>query len=129
MKTKADLKEGPEFPLILGLCFLLVVIWRGGVCLQLGAHGQGGGRILDVDGQGDGGLENWTFSWTSYVYRFLYVKRCLRSAITSIKTEATNGLVINQVNISNSIPIILTKFAVTVVRLQLSYVIFKHFNT
>ena len=37
--------------------------------------------------------------------------------MTNIKTEATNGLVISQVtNISNSIQIILTKFAVTVVR-------------
>ena len=35
--------------------------------------------------------------------------------MASIKTEATNGLVINQVNISYSMQIILTKFAVTVV--------------
>ena len=35
--------------------------------------------------------------------------------MASIKPEATNGLVINQVNISYSMQIILTKFAVTVV--------------
>ena len=34
--------------------------------------------------------------------------------MTSIKTETTNGLEINQVNTSNSKQIILTKFAVTV---------------
>ena len=34
--------------------------------------------------------------------------------MTSIKTEAKNGLVINQFNISNSIQITLTKFAATV---------------
>ena len=39
--------------------------------------------------------------------------------MASVKTEATNGLIINQVNISNSIQIIMTKFAVTVVRLPL----------
>ena len=39
--------------------------------------------------------------------------------MTSIKTEGTNGLVINQVNISDSIQIILTKFEVTVIRLPL----------
>ena len=49
--------------------------------------------------------------------------------MTSIKTEATNGLVINQVNISNSIQIILTKFAFTVVRLPPTDFIFKHFNS
>ena len=43
----------------------------------------------------------------------------------TIKTEATNGLVINQVNISNSVQIILTQFAFTVVRLPLTYFIFK----
>ena len=43
----------------------------------------------------------------------LYVKGSQGSAITSVKTEAANGLVINQVNIFNSIQIILTKFAVT----------------
>ena len=52
----------------------------------------------------------------------LYLKGPLGSAMTSIKTEARNGLVINQVNnISNSIQIILTKFPVTVVRLPLTY--------
>ena len=39
--------------------------------------------------------------------------------MTSIKSEGTNGLVINQVNISDSIQIILTKFEVTVIRLPL----------
>ena len=33
-------------------------VWR--VRLKLDVHGQGGGRILDIDGQGVGGLENWT---------------------------------------------------------------------
>ena len=59
----------------------------------------------------------------------LYMKAFLGSEMTSIKTEATNGLVINQVNVSNSIQIILTKFAVTVIRFQFTYFIFKHFNT
>ena len=27
--------------------------------MELDVQGQGGGRILDVDGQGRGGLENW----------------------------------------------------------------------
>ena len=49
----------------------------------------------------------------------LCVKGSLGSAMTSINTEATNGLVINQVSISNSIQTIVTKFAVTVVRLPL----------
>ena len=49
--------------------------------------------------------------------------------MTTIKTEATNELVINQVNISNSMQIILTKVTVTVVRLLLTYLTFKHFNT
>ena len=48
--------------------------------------------------------------------------------MASIKTEATNGLVIKQVNVSNAIQIIVTKFTVTVVRLPLTYLIFKHFN-
>ena len=51
--------------------------------------------------------------------QFVLLKGSLGPAMTSIKTEATNGLVINQVNISNSIQITLTKFAVTVVRIPL----------
>ena len=51
--------------------------------------------------------------------QFVLLKGSLGSTMTSIKTEATNGLVINQVNISNSIQITLTKFAVTVVRIPL----------
>ena len=51
----------------------------------------------------------------------LYVKRFLESAMACIKTETTTELVINLVNISNSIKIILTKFAVTVVRLPLLF--------
>ena len=51
----------------------------------------------------------------------VYVKGPLGSAITSIKTDATNGLVINQINISSVIQAILTKFAVTVARLPLAY--------
>ena len=46
--------------------------------------------------------------------------------MTSIKTEATNGLEINQVNTCSSKQIILTKFAVTV---TLTYFIFKHFKS
>ena len=49
--------------------------------------------------------------------------------MTSIKTEGTSGLVINQGNISNSIQIILKMFSVTVVRLPFTYFIFKYFNT
>ena len=45
-----------------------------------------------------------------------------------LSRQATNGIVINQVKISNSMQIILTKFAVTVVRLPLTYFTFKHFN-
>ena len=51
----------------------------------------------------------------------VYVKGPLGSTMTSIKTEATNGLVINQINISSVIQTILTKFAVTVARLPLVY--------
>ena len=39
----------------------LVIIWRErAVRLKLYVQGQGGDRILDVDGQGGGTLENWT---------------------------------------------------------------------
>ena len=48
------------------------IIWRGGRGgggagrLKLGVQGQGGGRILDVDGQGGWGvLKTGQFSWTS----------------------------------------------------------------
>ena len=42
---------------------------EGGVCLTLNVQGQGGRRILDVAGQGDGGfLKIEQFSWTTYVY-------------------------------------------------------------
>ena len=53
------------------------------------------------------------------------MKGSLESAMSGIKTEAKNGLVINKVNISNSMQIILTKFAVTVARRPLTYFIFK----
>ena len=33
---------------------------RGRSCLKLNVQGQDGGRILDVAGQGEWGLENWT---------------------------------------------------------------------
>ena len=62
---------------------------------------------------------------TYYIWRCLqhhsslYDKGSLGSAMTSIKTGGTNGLVINQVNISDTIQIILTKFEVTVIRLPL----------
>ena len=49
--------------------------------------------------------------------------------MTSIKIHATNGLVIYQINISNTIQIILTKFGVTVVRFPITYFVFKDFNT
>ena len=39
--------------------------------------------------------------------------------MTSIKTEAANGLVINQVKISNSTQIVLTKLPVTVLHFNL----------
>ena len=32
-------------------------------------QGQGGGKMLDVDGQGDGVLDFRQLSWTPYVYR------------------------------------------------------------
>ena len=39
------------------------VTWRewgwGGIPLKLDIQGQGGGRILDVDGQEGEGVENW----------------------------------------------------------------------
>ena len=38
----------------------LNIIWREGVRLKLRVQGQGGERTLDVDGQGGGGLKNWT---------------------------------------------------------------------
>ena len=39
----------------------LTIIWREGARLKLDVQGQGGGGILDVDGQrGWGGIENWT---------------------------------------------------------------------
>ena len=67
LKTKAALKEEPSYNSnpCLGLCFLLihwlslrecvcVCVWEGGM-LKLGVQVQGGGRILDIDGQGGGG--------------------------------------------------------------------------
>ena len=56
-----------------------------------------------------------------------YVKISLESAVISIKT--VSALIINQVNISNVIQIILTEFAAKVTRLPLTYFIFKYFNT
>ena len=73
------MNEGPDnIIVILGLCFLLID-WlsfeeeggggAGGVSLELDVQGQGGGRILDVDGQEDRFfLKIGKFSWTSYVY-------------------------------------------------------------
>ena len=46
--------------------------------------------------------------------------------MTIIETERKNGLVINQVNISNAIKIILTKFADTVAGLPLTYFSFEY---
>ena len=46
----------------------------------------------------------------------LYVNRFLESAMACMKTETTTELVINLFNISNSIKITLTKFAVTVAK-------------
>ena len=40
------------------------------VHLKLDVQGEGVGKILDVDGQGGGGvLKIRQFSWTSFVYR------------------------------------------------------------
>ena len=50
---------------------LLVIIWKegGGARLKLNVQGQGGGRILDADGQvGWGVLKIEQLSWTSYMY-------------------------------------------------------------
>ena len=49
-------------------------------CLKLNVQVQGGGKILDVDGQGLAGVEGGflkvrQFSWTSYVYRPLTKQR------------------------------------------------------
>ena len=56
---KADLKDGQIDWLSFG----------GGVHMKLDFQGQGGGRILDVDGQGGWVvLKIGQFSWTSYVY-------------------------------------------------------------
>ena len=46
-----------------------VVVEEGGVRLKLDVQGQGGGKMWDVDGQGEWGvLKVRSFSWTSYVY-------------------------------------------------------------
>ena len=52
---------------VFGFVFVLIlfahrngIIWRGGIRLKLDVQGQGGGRILDIDGHGVGGLERWT---------------------------------------------------------------------
>ena len=37
-----------------------VIIWRREVLLKLNVHGQGSGRISDIDKQGVEGLETWT---------------------------------------------------------------------
>ena len=51
----------------------LVIIWRGRILLKLDVQGHGGGRISDVDGQGEWGvLRTEQFSWTSYVYHHYY---------------------------------------------------------
>ena len=63
-------------------------------------------------------LKDPTTFWDDYNIHLL--KGSIGSAMSSIITEATNGLVINQVSISNSIQIFLTKFTVTVVRLLLT---------
>ena len=68
-----------KFLLTYTLLKLLLIDWligyhlkrgeEGGVCLTLNVQGQGGRRILDVAGQGDGGfLKIEQFSWTTYVY-------------------------------------------------------------
>ena len=50
-----------------------IVCWRGrglGVRLKLDVQGQGGGKVLDVDGQrGWEVLKIRQFLWTSYMYR------------------------------------------------------------
>ena len=64
--------------------FCSIVCWREwGVCLKLDVQGQGGGTILDVDGQETWGfLKIRQFSWTSYVYRpisWFVLTICLQS--------------------------------------------------
>ena len=51
----------------------LIIIWTGaGVRLKLDIQVQGGGRILDVDGQnGWEVLKIGQFSWMSYVYHII----------------------------------------------------------
>ena len=39
-----------------------------GIRLKLDVQGDGGGRTLDISGQGGGSLENWTVFMDFYVY-------------------------------------------------------------
>ena len=58
MKTKADLKEGPDNMIVIFGFFslnCLVIVWKGEGRGPFDVQGQRGGRILDVDGQEGGG--------------------------------------------------------------------------
>ena len=61
MKTKTDLKEGLDNIKYSSLDCFLLIDWLsfgeggGGVRLKLDVQDQGDRRILDVDGQGQGG--------------------------------------------------------------------------
>ena len=57
----------------------LVVICRreGSVRLKLDIQGRGGGRMLGVDGQGGGGLKNWTTLMAVICVWSLIVTTCL----------------------------------------------------
>ena len=59
---RKDLITYNSHPWIMFSLSWLDIIWRGGVRLKLYLQGQGGGRILEVDGRGGGGpwkLENF----------------------------------------------------------------------
>ena len=71
LKTTADLKLGPD-KIMSSLdyyFFELIIIWRGeGVRVKLDVHGQGDGKVLDLDGQGGVGvLKIRQFSWTIFM--------------------------------------------------------------
>ena len=65
-----DLITYNSHPWIMFFFNVLVIIWRVGVVyLKLDVQGQGGRRILDLDGRGEWGvLKIGKFSWTLYVY-------------------------------------------------------------
>ena len=102
LKTKTDLKEGLDnrnrHPLIMFSFNWLIIIWRAEVRLKLDVQGQGGGRILDVDGQGRWGvlkLDNFhgrhmfiILYWATFLIRKMYAQNKRRAIF--------NLLIINQ---------------------------------